>query len=194
MTGDGAALGPVMLDITVSLDGYVSGPGDEVGRLHRWVFAGGDESAGFSSEVEQDLREADIGAVIAGRRTYDLASAWGGKPSIDVPWVILSHDVPQKVADGEWKAFTFVSGGIEEAVATGHSLAEGRTVYVMGGAEIARECADAGLLDVIQLHVVPVLLGTGIRLFEHLADSTELELESSAEIGETLRLRYRVTK
>lgn len=194
MTSAGSGRGPVLLDISVSLDGYVAGPGDEVGRLHRWVFTDGDESAGFSAALEDNIRDADIGAVVAGRRTYDLASGWGGTPSIDVPWVILSHDVPQKVADGEWKAFTFVSGGIEEAVATGHGLAEGRTVYVMGGAEIARACADAGLLDIIQLHVAPVLLGKGIRLFEHLSDSTELELESSTEIGETLRLRYRVAK
>lgn len=183
-----------MLDISVSLDGYVAGPGDEVGRLHRWVFTGGDESAGFSSALEDNIRDADIGAVVAGRRTYDLASGWGGTPSIDVPWVILSHDVPQEVADGEWKAFTFVSGGIEEAVEAAHGLAHGRTVYVMGGAEIARASADAGLLDIIQLHVAPVLLGKGIRLFDHLSDSTELDLESADEVGETLRLRYRVAK
>jgi dihydrofolate reductase len=147
-------------------------------------------SAGFSADVEKVLEDADIGAVIAGRRTYDLASGWNGDPSVKVPWIIVSHDVPKKAAD----VFTFVSGGIEEAVTTAHGMADGRTVYVMGGAEIARECADAGLLDLIQLHVVPVLLGKGIRLFEHLENSTELELVSSVETSETLQVRYRVTK
>jgi dihydrofolate reductase len=187
-------VGPVLLDMTVSLDGYVSGPGDEVGRLHRWVFAGGDESAGFSDENRKVQKDADIGAVIAGRRTFDLASGWGGRPPIDVPWVVPSHDVPEKGSGGDWSAFVFVSGGIEEAVATGRELAGGRTVYVMGGADIARQCVDAGLLDEIQLHVVPVLLGSGIRLFDYLVDSTELELVSAIQTPETLRVRYRVVR
>lgn len=193
MTTDGA-LGPVMLDITVSLDGYIARPDNDVSRLHRWVFEGGDPSAGFSPEVEKVLKDADIGAVIAGRNTYDAAGAWGGDPFPKAPYVILSHDVPKEVADGEWKAFTFVSGGIQEAVSTAHGLANGRTVYVMGGGEVASECVDAGLLDLIQLHVVPVLLGEGIRLFDHLAGSTELELVETAENPQTLRVRYRVTK
>jgi dihydrofolate reductase len=194
MTGGEAVLGPVLLDITVSLDGYVAGPGDEVGRLHRWVFAGGVESAGFSAELSEVLADADIGAVIAGRRTFDLASGWGGDPSIKAPWVILSHSVPEKVANGDWSSFTFVSGGVEEAVAAARDLAGGRTVYVMGGADIARQCLDAGLLDELRLHVVPVLLGAGIRLFERLEDRTELELVSAVEASETLRVRYRVVR
>jgi dihydrofolate reductase len=186
-------VGPVLLDITVSLDGFVSGPGDEVGRLHRWVFAGGDESAGFSDEVRKEQKDADIGAVIAGRRTFDLASGWGGEPAIKAPWVILTHEVPEK-ADDDWSAFVFVTGGIEEAVATARELAGGRTVYVMGGADMARQCVDAGLLDEIQLHIVPVLLGSGTRLFDYLVDSTELELVASTETPETLRVRYRVLR
>lgn len=186
-------MGPVLLDITVSLDGFVSGPGDEVGRLHRWVFAGGDESAGFSDEVRTVQAEADIGAVIAGRRTFDLASGWGGEPAIKAPWVILTHEVPEK-AETDWPAFVFVTGGIEQAVSAARELAGDRTVYVMGGADMARQCVDAGLLDEIQLHVVPVLLGTGTRLFDYLVDSTELELVSAVETPETLRVRYRVVR
>jgi dihydrofolate reductase len=185
----------VLLDITVSLDGYVADADDSVDRLHRWVFAGqGTADPNFRPEVLQVIEDADVGVVIAGRRTFDLADGWAGEPGVDAPYVVLSHDVPEKVASGEWSRFTFVSGGVEEAVATGRKIAGDRTVYVMGGADIARQCVDAGLLDEIQLHVVPVLLGSGVRLFEHLEGRTELELVSLVEGAQTVRTRYRVVR
>jgi dihydrofolate reductase len=185
----------VLLDMSVSLDGFVAGPGDDVARLHRWVFTGaGTENMRFSDELLEVLDEIDAGAVVAGRRTFDLASGWGGNPAIEVPHVIVSHDVPDKVASGEWTSFVVESGGIEAAVAQARKLAGGRTVYVLGGADIAQQCLNAGLLDELQLHVVPVLLGKGVRLFEHLDTRTELRLVSTVTGTETVRMRYHVAR
>lgn len=188
-------LGIVLLDISVSLDGFVARPDDDVERLHRWALVDAfTPTMRFSDELIEVIEEADAGAVIAGRRTFDLASGWAGKPAMDVPYVILSHrPAPEEVTSGEWTKFVFVSGGIEAAVDQARKFAEGRTVYVMGGAEIAQQCIKAGLLDELQLHVVPVLLGSGVRLFDHL-DYTELEHVSTVTCAETVRTRYRVVK
>ncbi|WP_329044098.1 dihydrofolate reductase family protein [Amycolatopsis sp. NBC_01488] len=195
MTAEGnKILGTVLLDMSVSLDGFVAGPGDDVERLHRWVFTGaGTENMRFSDELHEVLAEVDAGAVLAGRRTFDLASGWGGDPAMKVPHVILSHDVPDEVASGKWTSFVFESG-IEAAVARARKLAGGRAVYVLGGAGLAQQCLNAGLLDELQMHVVPVLLGKGIRLFDHLDARTELRLISAATGTETVRMRYQVVK
>ncbi|MFI7677438.1 dihydrofolate reductase family protein [Actinophytocola sp. NPDC049390] len=185
-------MGTVLLDMSVSLDGFVAGPEDDVARLHRWVFTGaGTENMRFSDELLEVLDDIDAGAVVAGRRTFDLASGWGGNPAIKVPHVIVSHDVPDEVASGVWTSFV-VESGVEAAVARARDLAGGRTVYVLGGADMAQQCLNAGLLDELQLHVVPVLLGKGIRLFEHLEAQTELRLVSAVPGAETVRLRYEV--
>jgi dihydrofolate reductase len=188
--------GTVLLDISVSLDGFVADADDDVERLHRWAIRDlGTERQRFSEELLEVFDSADAGAVVAGRRTYDLASGWAGKPAMAVPYVILSHSVPDEVTSGEWTNFVFVSGGVEAAVATARELAGDRGVYVMGGADIARQCLDAGLLDEVQLHVSPVLLGSGVRLFDHLGGRTELALVATGvESPDTVRLRYRVVR
>jgi dihydrofolate reductase len=179
--------GIVLLDISVSLDGFVAGPGDDVGRLHEWALV---DNQHFSDEVHEVFAEAGAGAVITGRRTFDLASGWGGKPALPVPYVVVSHEPPPP---GDWSSFVFVTG-IEAAVARAHELAGGRNVYVMGGAATARQCLSAGLLDEIQLHVSPVLFGDGIRLFDHLGGRVELELVKVFESVRTVRMRYRVVR
>lgn len=188
-------LGNVVVDITVSLDGFIATPDDDVTRLHRWAFAGADTSGeSYSDEVRELFESDEYGAVIAGRRTFDLSGAWGGNPPIPVPYVILSHDVPEKVASGEWSRFVFVSDGIEATVAEAQKLADGRAVSVMGGADIIQQCLNAGLVDEMRLHVVPVLLGSGIRLFDHLSGARELELSYAKKGPETFRMCYRVLK
>jgi dihydrofolate reductase len=187
-------LDTVLLDISVSLDGFVAGPGHEVERLHRWVFTGaGTENMRFSDELLEVLAEVDAGAVLAGRRTFDLASGWGGDPAMKVPHVILSRDVPDETTSGQWSSFVF-EPTIEAAVARARKLAGGRTVYMLGGAGIAQQCLNAGLLDELQLHVVPVLLGKGIRLFDHLDAQTELRLVSTVPGTDTVRMRYQVIR
>jgi len=188
-------LGNVVVDITVSLDGFIATPDDDVTRLHRWAFAGGDgEGEGYSDEVRELFESNEFGAVLAGRRTFDCSGAWGGNPPIQVPYVILSHNVPEKVESGEWTRFVFVSDGIEAAVAEAQKLAGDRVVSVMGGADIIQQCLNAGLVDEVRLHVVPVLLGSGIRLFDNLEDQHELELTHTKQGPETTRMHFRVLK
>ncbi|MDT7797420.1 MAG: hypothetical protein QOI78_853 [Actinomycetota bacterium] len=187
-------MGNVVVDITVSLDGFIATPDGDVTRLHRWAIAGGSAEDEYTDEARELFKADEFGAVVAGRRTFDASGAWDGNPPIPVPYVILSHDVPEKVTTGEWSRFVFVSDGIEVAMAKAQKVADGRAVAVMGGADVIQQCLNAGLVDVVSLHVVPVLLGSGIRLFDHLVGRQELELVSTRKGPETFRMHYRVVK
>ncbi|SRR6266498_6055255 len=195
-------MGKAVFDITVSLDGYVTGPDDDRERplgeggelLHDWIF-----SRGTAAETTVlDELYGQTGAVIAGRRTYDFSAGpgrWGdGGPLGRIPVFVLTHDVPEKAA-GTGDVFTFVTDGIESALAQAKEVAGDRNVYVMGGADIAQQYIEAGLLDEIQLHVVPVLLGAGRRLFEHIG-TEHVELESTRVLHSpgAVHLRYRIVK
>jgi dihydrofolate reductase len=135
-----------------------------------------------------------IGAILSGRRLFDVAGAWGGKHPLDVPIVVLTHHPPQEWVNKPGSPFTFVTDGIESAVAKAKAIAGSKNVGV-GGADVTRQCLKAGLLDEIGIDLVPVLLGSGVRLFEHLGiEPVELEITSvSEDIGVT-HLRYRVVK
>jgi dihydrofolate reductase len=188
---------------SMSLDGFIAGP-DESGfeHLFRWM-AGGDVEVP-TAQPGRTLRTSasagilrrqldDVGALVVGRRLFDLTGGWGGNHPFGVPVVVLTHQVP----DGWPRAgapFTFVTDGIENAIATARTIAEGRHVGVNGGT-IARQALDAGLLDRIQVELVPVLLGGGVPLFGELA-SAPVELDG-AEVVEGVgvtHLRYRVRK
>ena len=132
---------------------------------------------------------------MAGGRRYDLVDGWGGRHPIQrVPVFVISHDIPEELPKGA-TPFTFVTNGIESALTQAKAAAGDKNVYVVGGANIAQQCIKAGLLDEIQLHLVPVLLGDSIRLFDHL--STEpIELESTRVIqgAGVTHLTFRVVK
>ena len=182
----------VIVDLAVSLDGFVAGAGDgpdnPLGNggsaLFSWYFDGDtpirayEEAAArgvpvprfrlsaTSAEVFTQLVETG-GAVITGRRTYEIADAWAGNgPLPGVPVFVLTHEAPPAVPAGE-SSYTFVTDGIESAVAQASAAAGDGYISLMGAAP-AQQCLRLGLLDEIQLHVVPVLLGAGVRLFEHL--------------------------
>lgn len=188
-------MGDVVVDITVSLDGFIATPDGDVTRLHRWAFAAGEAGGeGYTDEVRELFDEEEFGAVIAGRGTYDASGAWGGNPPIRAPYVILSHNVPEEVASGEWSRFVFVSEGVEAAVAEAKKIAGDRAVSIMGGADVIQQAINARLVDEVRLHVVPVLLGSGIRLFDNLDGQHELELVNTRKGPETFRMYYRVLK
>lgn len=138
---------------------------------------------------------ATIGAIVAGRRTYDLVDGWGGShPIHGVPVFVLTHKAPEQVPEGA-TPLTFVTDGIESALHQAKKAASDKTIYVMGGANIVQQYIKARLLDEIQLHLVPILLGGGIRLFEH-TGGERIELESMGvveSLGVT-HLRFRVIK
>ena len=163
----------------MSLDGFITGPDDAMD----WV---GD--FGGAGEVADDVKKA-TGAIVAGRRWYDLATArWDGRQGIyggdwDGPVVVLTHHPPETWED---PGISFVSDGIEAAVAAGRAAAGGKAVGIFG-ATTARQALDAGLVDEIVLHLAPVLLGDGVRLYGPGASRVDLE-------GRVTDLRLRVKR
>ncbi len=195
----------------MSLDGFIAGPNDgperplgEGGeRLFAW-YSGGDTEYRLpgtemvfrvSPQSADLLREAHskMGAFVTGRRTFDIAKGWGGNPPLGVPTFVVTHTVPQ-----EWlyegSPFEFVTDGVERAVEQAKAVAGDKDVAV-GAASIAQQCIRAGLLDEIHVDLVSVLLGGGVRLFEHLG-STPIGLESTRviEAPGVTHLTFRVVK
>ena len=190
-------------NMSVSLDGFVAGPHDEVDQVFRWYgsgdtefpFPGSDLVFKVSHASAELLREASqtIGAIVTGRRNFDNAHGWNGKPPLGVPHFVVTHRIPQ-----EWvyqgSMFTFVTDGVTSAIAQARQLAGEKDVAV-SSANIMRQCLKAGLLDEIHIDLVPVLLGDGIRMFEQLG-SEPIELEQLRVVAGTgvTHLRYRVVK
>lgn len=182
-------MGKVLLDMAVSLDGFVAGPGGEPNRLHDWFF-----SPAGAEAVDESV--SNTGAILIGRRTYDQGDEMDG--FADSPYAVehfvLTHGAPEEAAKGGMK-FTFVTDGIESAIERAKAASGGRNVAVGGGARVAQQCLKAGLVDEIQVHLVPVLLGEGIRLFEHLGtEQIELERTRVVEAPGVTHLMYRIVK
>ncbi|MEV6491035.1 dihydrofolate reductase family protein [Actinoplanes sp. NPDC051633] len=191
----------IRVDMTMSLDGYVTGPDDGpdaplgVGgfRLFNWLDKRNDP--GPSGEVYADSLATR--ALISGRRTYELAGRWGGDHHNGVPIFVLTHEVPGEAPPGSVRYVTDVA----ECAALGRA-AVGDGVAMVHGAGAAQALLRAGEVDELELHVVPVLLGRGRRLFDHLAaEHVELELvrqmrtEQVDDPGQhVLHLRYRVQR
>ena len=193
-------MGKVILDITMSLDCFIAGPNDDVERLHEWIFRDaltrpvvrGGTTYGSNEVLEESFKTT--GAVVMGRRTFDIGEgSWGDNPPFQVPCFVLSHDAREEAAKGA-TTFTFVTNGIESALTQAKAAAGDKHVGVMG-ANTAQQCIKAGLLDEIHIHLVPVLLGEGIRLFDHLG-TEHIELESTRVIESpgVTHLRFRVVK
>ena len=191
----------VILDITMSLDGFIAGPHDDVSRLHEWLFNGNTLSK-YTSFVKLSKESAKVfdelvettGSIITGRRTYELSDRWGGSHPVNDSVFVLTHDVPKDVPKGS-TTFTFVTDGIESAVMQAKEAAGKKNVYLMGGASVAQQCIKAGLLDEMMLHIVPVLLTDGIRLFDNLGDEPiELEQIKVVEALGVEHFRFHVVK
>jgi dihydrofolate reductase len=187
----------VILDITMSLDGFIAGPQDEIGPLHDWIFS---SRAGDFLHLTVDGRRLvkqafdSVGAIIAGRRTYDVTHGWDGSHPIPAPLFVLTHSVPKDVPKGS-TSFTFVTDGIESAVIQAQYIAADKDVSVMGGGVIASQALKAGVVDEINLHIAHVLLGRGIRLFGDLGPKPiMLERISLSESPEATHLRFRVIR
>ncbi len=204
-------MGKVAMGLSMSLDGFIAGPndgperplGEEGERLFAWYSAGDTEYGlpgtemvfNVSSQSAELLRQAHarMGAFVTGRRTFDITNGWGGNPPLGVPSFVVTHTVPQDwVYEGS--PFTFVTDGVESAVEQARAAAGEKDVAV-GAASIVQQCIRAGLLDEIHVDLVPVLLGGGVRLFEHLG-TTPIELESTrvTEGSGVTHLTFRVLK
>jgi dihydrofolate reductase len=148
-----------------------------------------------SPQTAEFLRETrrTTGALVTGRRTFDLTNGWGGKHPLDVPTFVVTHTVPQEWAY-EGSPFTFVTDGLESALEQAKAVAGGKDVGVLA-ANIVQQCIRAGLLDEIHVDLVPVLLGDGVRLFDRLGTGPiELERTRVIEGAGVTHLTFRVVK
>jgi dihydrofolate reductase len=181
----------VVLDMAMSLDGFIAGPNDEDRGLHDYFFSPSLETARV---IEAGIDAT--GAIVMGRRTYDMGNQFDGFEDTlyKVPHLVLSHSVPEKPAKGETE-FIFVADGIESALRQATAVAGDRSVVIGGGARTAQQFLQAGLIDEIQLHLVPKLLGQGIRLFDH-SDSQPIELEriQVIEAPDITHITFRVVR
>ena len=191
--------------ITVSLDGYVTGPNDGPGRglgedgerLHYWVFGGpwsyGREETGEATGVDKEFLDgafARLGAVIGGRNTYESAEAWGGRNPFGVPFFILTHrsgDAPDDAG------FTFVNS-LEEAIERAREAAGDKDVSVMGGADVIRQALRAGHVEELSISIAPVVLGGGKRLFEGFEETVTLEHAGLLQSPFATHITYRVVR
>ena len=203
-------MGQVVFELSMSLDGFIAGPNDRPGlglgeggeRLHQWAYdlASWRERHGLAGG--QTNRDAELldeafrntGASIVGRRMFDNAEGWGENPPFDMPVFVLTHQAREPLVKGG-TTFTFVTDGIESALAQARAAAGATNVAIGGGANVAQQYLKAGLLDEIEIHLVPILLGGGIRLFDHLGDA-QIELERTRVIDSpsVTHLRFRVVK
>jgi dihydrofolate reductase len=197
----------VVVDISVSLDGYVTGPnvgldnglGDGGEALHTWVFDGNAEDRAVLDEAFEAT-----GAVIQGRILFDIIDGpqgwndemgYGAKPTGEVnpPIFVVTHSAPEQTRLGD--RFRFVTDGVESAVAQAKAAAGDKDVFVMGGGQICHQVLAAGLADVLRLHVAPVVLGDGTRLFPAGAAPTySLDLVETVSTPAAQHLTYRVKK
>jgi dihydrofolate reductase len=173
-------MGKVVIDMSMSLDGYVAGPDDSRAQglggnggehLHDWLFSGHEphrrsrffRPEGRNREVVDELLTS-TGAMLTGRRTYDLTDGWGGEhpiPGIGV--AVLTHRPPEVVPQGPTR-FVFCGDGVEAAVRAAKDLARDKTVIVQG-ASVCQQVLRAGLADEVFLHIASLVLGGGVRLF-----------------------------
>ena len=171
----------VVADITMSVDGFVMGPGEQIGHLHDWVFAG--DSAGGNPRVSATGVDAEIltesfesrGAVVMGRRTFDVTNGWDGDPPFLVPCFVITHRAHEPIVCENGTTFEFVVDGPAAAVARARAAAGSKDVSVMGGATTISTLLDAGLVDEFHLHIAPRVVGGGIRLFESMSREIALE-------------------
>ena len=170
--------------VTMSLDGFIAGPGDSMDWMSR-------ESGG--SPMADEVREA-TGAILAGRRWYDVATAkYDGRAGIyggawTGPVLVLTHHPPADPGD---PLLSFVTGPLDDALAAARGAAGGRAVEIFG-ADVARQCLAAGLLDEIVVHVAPVLVGDGVRFHGPGGQRVALERTELAAPGPHTDLRFRV--
>lgn len=190
--------------MSMSLDGYVADPNDGVAEVFDWYFTsgnveiqtGGADSMTFkvSEPSARHIRDltSGLGAVLAGRRTFEVAGGWGGNHAWG-PAFVLTHRIPEGWPRPD-STVHFVTDGIESAVMQAKAAAGGRSVAVHGSDTI-QQCLNAGLLDEISVDIVAVLLGSGVRLFDHLVGTPTVLGNPTvvAGVGVT-HLRYPVRK
>lgn len=209
-------------DITMSLDGFVAGPnatleqplGEGGERLHEWMvelesWRERHGLAGGTTDHDSEILEESVagnGATVMGRRMFSGGEGpweddpnangwWGDDPPFHVPVFVLTHHPREPVEKQGGTSFTFVTDGIEAALEQAREAAGDRDVAIAGGASVAQQYLRAGLLDELQIHVAPVLLGGGVRLFDEPGGGPlALKATRVVESPTVTHLRYEVEK
>jgi len=213
-------MGRVVVDISISLDGYVAGPNpsldDPLGRggegLHEWVFGlrawrephgrSGGETGLVNDLVEEGIRAT--GATVMGRKMFSGGEGpweddpkangwWGDDPPFHHPVFVLTHHAREPLTKDGGTTFTFVTDGVESALEQARAAAGDKDVLISGGAEAIQQFLRAGVVDELRIHLVPVVLGAGARLLDGIGPG-DLELETDSVIESTgvTHLRFRV--
>ena len=211
----------VTLDITMSLDGYIAGPdatleeplGEGGERLHEWVvelaswreqhgLTGG--TTGADSDLVQELRER-VGATLMGRKMFSGGAGpweddpkadgwWGEDPPFKGPVFVLTHHAREPVEKQGGTTYFFVTDGVEAALERARAAAGDKDVAIAGGANVVQQYLAAGLVDELQVHVAPLLLGGGVRLFDGGGDQPALQQVRVVESPAVTHLRYEVER
>ncbi|MFL5733939.1 MAG: dihydrofolate reductase family protein [Chloroflexia bacterium] len=196
----------VFVGFTMSLDGFIANPDDSVENLFDWfnsgdtefVFPNGKMTVRVSPASVMVLRDLSqtVGAIVIGRRLFDITNGWGGSHPLNVPLFVVSHSIPEGWPRDD-TPFTFVTNGtngVESAIEQAKKVAGEKTVFV-AGANVAQQALKAGLVDEIEVDLVPVLLGRGIRLFEYLGvEPIKLERTIAVPAPDVTHLRFRVKR
>ncbi|MEU4391196.1 dihydrofolate reductase family protein [Kribbella sp. NPDC023855] len=197
----------VVVDISMSLDGYVTGPGVDLEHglgeggevLHTWAFEGNE-----ADRAILDAAFTGTGAIIQGRKLFDIIDGphgwdeevgYGAQPPGErpPPVFVITHEAPATTRLGE--RFRFVTDGLHSAVRQAQEVANGKEIVVMGGGEVCHAFLAAGLVDIVRLHVAPVVLGSGTRLFPvDASPRIDLELTDAVSTPTAQHLTYRVAK
>jgi dihydrofolate reductase len=202
-----AGMSKVVIDMSMSLDGFVAGPDDDKAHplgthggehVFDWYFSGSEpyrdplfrpEPGANRAEVERMFAES--GAFIFGRRTYEIANGWNGRHPVNgVPTFVLTHKPPREYPRGP-SNLTFVTDGIASAINQARAVAGGKDIK-LGGASPGKQALATGLCDEILVHISPVLLGGGVRLFDALPAGIRLEKLSASDGPFATHLRYRL--
>lgn len=216
----GGTVARLRFDISMSVDGFIAGPnqseehplGEGGMQLHEWVVglaawrephgqSGGEVNA--STEVVEESLE-NVGATVMGRNMFGGEGPWGedpwdgwwgDDPPFHMPVFVVTHHARERVVKEGGTSFTFVTDGIEAALERAREAAGGKDVALGGGANVAQQYLKAGLIDEMQIHLVPVILGAGARLFDNLAGAeVALECTRAVEAPGVTHLTYRVRK
>lgn len=196
-------MGKVITGFTISLDGFIAGPNDDIRQLFKWFSSGDTPFPVPGTDMVFQMSQASaahigtlwgsIGAMVTGRHDFEVAGAWGGKPPYGWPTFIVTHNPPQAWVTND-SPFTFITDGVMSAIEQAKRVAADKHI-VVGGTTIVQQCLRAGLLDEIHLDVASMLLGDGKRLFDHLdAEPIELERLHVVEGMDVTHIGFRIVK
>ena len=194
-------MGKITAFLSMSLDGFIAGPKDDnrpdreleaLDKLSDWMFRGktGSEAVEFQEQLFKS-----IGAVVMGRRIFDIGvGPWGDNPVYHAPVFVLTHKPEEIMVKQGGTTFTFVTDGAKSALNQAKAAAGNKDIRVIGGANVVQQFINEKWLDEIEIHLIPILLGEGIRLFDHIDKPIELERIQVTESPDVTHLKFRILK